>query len=49
MQTAMQIVKANATLIEKLIPILIEKSSIFKKDCEEIVASLGGVVKVDVE
>lgn len=49
LQTARNIVETNASLIKRLIPILVQKRSIFKKDCEEIVASLGGVVKVDVE
>ena len=49
MQTARNIVETNASLIKRLIPILVQKRSVFKTDCEEIVASLGGVVKVDVE
>lgn len=49
MQMARSIVEANASLIKRLIPILVQKRSVFKKDCEEIVASLGGVVKVDIE
>ena len=49
LQTARNIVETNASLIKRLIPILVQKRSVFKTDCEEIVASLGGVVKVDVE
>lgn len=43
---AKPIVEANAKLIKKFIPILIEKRSIFKPECEKILSDLGGIKKL---
>lgn len=40
---AKPIIEANAELIKKLIPILVEKGNIFKPECEKILNELGGI------
>lgn len=40
---AKPIIKANVDLIQKLIPILVEKRNIFKKEGENILKELGGI------
>lgn len=42
---ARAIIEANAELIRKLIPILVEQRSIFKPACEKILGELGGIQK----
>ncbi len=37
------LIEANAELIKKLIPILVEKGNIFKPECEKILRELGGI------
>ena len=44
-QKAKGIVEKNESLIKKLIPILIEKEMLDKKQCEPILAELGGIQK----
>ena len=39
---AKQIIEANAELIRKLMPILVDKGNIFKPECEKILNQLGG-------
>ena len=40
---AKQIIEANAELIRKLMPILVDKGNIFKPECEKILNQLGGI------
>lgn len=46
-QIAKEIVYANIPLIKGLIPELVKKRSLFKKQCEELIESLGGFTKCD--
>lgn len=43
---AKPIVEANAVLIRKLMPVLVDKKSIFKPECEKILNELGGINKI---
>ena len=43
---AKPIVEANAVLIRKLMPVLVDKKSIFKPECEKILNELGGIKKI---
>ena len=43
---AAAIVSANKELIETLIPILVEKESMEREECEEMLASLGGLRRI---
>lgn len=42
---ARSVIEANSELIRKLIPVLVEKTSIFKPECEKILDALGGIKK----
>lgn len=46
---AKPIIEANAGLIKKLIPILVDKTSIFKPECEKILKELGGIKTISQE
>lgn len=46
LKKARLIVEANAALIRKLIPVLVDKRSIFRGECEKIISELGGITKL---
>lgn len=43
---AKPVIEANAGLIKKLIPILVDKGNIFKPECEKILNELGGIKSI---
>lgn len=45
-QRARQIVQANAELIKKLMPVLVDRGNLFKKECENVLTELGGIKAV---
>lgn len=45
-QRARQIVQANAELIKKLMPVLVYRGNLFKKECENVLTELGGIKAV---
>ena len=46
LNTAKKIIGANTGIIKKLIPVLVDKRSIFRGECEKILKELGGINKV---
>lgn len=45
-QRARQLVQANAELIKKLMPVLVDRGNLFKKECENVLTELGGIKAV---
>ena len=45
-QRARQIVQANAELIKKLMPVLVDRGNLFKKEYENVLTELGGIKAV---
>ena len=45
-QRARQIVQANAELTKKLMPVLVDRGNLFKKECENVLTELGGIKEV---